>query len=160
MPGVADAHFNLGNEFVAKGDYDGAIAAYLEAIRLAPDDAEAHCNLGHALTRQGRLQDALSSLRNGHEIGSKRPDWALPSKEWVESAERKAKMEGRLDQMLSGGERPRDAVERITFAELLYLKSRHSESARMYAEAFAEDAALAEDLAQGHRYNAACSATR
>jgi hypothetical protein len=28
----------------------------------------------------------------------------------------------------------------------------------MYAEAFAEEAALAEDLAKGHRYNAACSA--
>jgi hypothetical protein len=28
----------------------------------------------------------------------------------------------------------------------------------MYAEVFAEDAALAEDLAKGHRYNAACSA--
>ena len=29
----------------------------------------------------------------------------------------------------------------------------------MCAEAFAEDAALAEDLAQGNRYNAACSAS-
>jgi hypothetical protein len=29
----------------------------------------------------------------------------------------------------------------------------------MYAEAFAEDAALAEDLVKGHRYNAACSAS-
>jgi len=28
----------------------------------------------------------------------------------------------------------------------------------MYAEAFAEDAALAEDFAKSHRYNAACSA--
>ena len=60
--------------------------------------------------------------------------------------------------MLSGAERPLDALERVAFAALLYAKSRPAESARMYAEAFAEDAALAEDLAQGHRYNAACSA--
>jgi regulator of sirC expression with transglutaminase-like and TPR domain len=57
--------------------------------------------------------------------------------------------------MLAGEERPRDAVERVALAELLYAKSRHAESARMYAEAFAEDAALAEH----HRYNAACSAS-
>ena len=67
-------------------------------------------------------------------------------------------MEGRLDQMLSGKARPRDADERIEFALVLYLKARHAESAQMFAEAFAEDASLAEDLAQGHRYNAACSA--
>ena len=60
--------------------------------------------------------------------------------------------------MLSGERGPRDALERIEFAEVLYAKSRHAESARMYAAAFAEDAALAED-AKGHRYNAACSAS-
>ena len=68
-------------------------------------------------------------------------------------------LEGRLDQLLSGKARPRDAMERIEFALVLYAKARHAESARMYAEAFAEDGALAEDLAEGHRYNAACSAS-
>jgi len=60
--------------------------------------------------------------------------------------------------VLSGELRPRDALERIEFAQLLYLKSRRAESARMYAEAFAEDDSLAEDPAESHRYNAACSA--
>jgi eukaryotic-like serine/threonine-protein kinase len=157
-PDDAKAHCNLGNALVSKGDPDGAIASYREAIRLKPDYAEAHCNLGHALLNQARFSEALPWLRKGHELGSMRPDWHYPSGEWIESAERKAEMEGRLDQVLSGGERPRDAVERVAFAELLYAKSRHAESARMYAEAFAEDAALAGDLVTGHRYNAACSA--
>jgi hypothetical protein len=60
--------------------------------------------------------------------------------------------------VLSGEIRPRDALERIAFAQRLYAKSRHADAARMYAEAFAESATLAEDLATGHRYNAACSA--
>ena len=47
--------------------------------------------------------------------------------------------------MFSRGGRPRGALERVAFAELLCAKSRQGESARMYAEAFAEDAALAED---------------
>ena len=86
------------------------------------------------------------------------PGWNYPSEEWIESAELKAEIEGRLDPALPGGEPPRDAVERIAFAELLYAKARCAESARMYADAFAEDAALAEDLVKSHRYNAACAA--
>jgi len=60
--------------------------------------------------------------------------------------------------VLSGKARPRDAVEQTEFALMLYKKARHAESAQMYAEAFAEDAALAEDFVRSHRYNAACSA--
>ena len=108
--------------------------------------------------RRGRFQEAVPCLRRGHELGSRRADWAYPSGKWLEDAERKAELEGRLDQVLSGKAQPRDALERIEFALALYDKARHAESARMYAEAFAEDAALAEDLAKGHRYNAACSA--
>ncbi len=60
--------------------------------------------------------------------------------------------------MLSGRARPRDALERIELALALYAKARHAESARMYAEAFAVDAALAEDLVKSTRFNAARSA--
>ncbi len=157
-PDYAEAHFNLGNALTAKGDPDGAIASFRAAIRLEPDYAEAHCNLGQTLARQGHFREALPWLQKGHAIGSKRPDWTGRSKEWIEHAERKAELEGRLDQVLSGGERPHDAVERIAFAELLHAKSHHAQAARMWAQAFAEDAALAEDLAKSSRYNAACSA--
>ena len=36
-----------------------AIAQYQEAIRLKPDFAEAHNNLGNALVRANRPQDAI-----------------------------------------------------------------------------------------------------
>jgi tetratricopeptide (TPR) repeat protein len=158
-PRSAHAHYNRGNTLAQKGDDEAAIGAFGEAIRLLPGHAEPHCNLGLALMRRGRFQEAVSCLRRGHELGSRRAGWAYPSQEWIELAERMAELEGSLDQVLSGKARPRDAVERVAFAGLLYAKSRHAESARMWAEAFAEDAALAEDLAQGHRYNAACSAS-
>jgi len=153
--------FNLGNALGAKGDVEAAIAAYDVAIRLRPDVAEVHCNLGLALMRLGRFEEAVTRLRTGHELGSRRADWAYPSRKWIEDAEREAELaeqEDPLDRMLSGKARPRDALERIELALALYDKARHGDSARMYAEAFAEDAALAEDLANGHRYNAACSA--
>jgi tetratricopeptide (TPR) repeat protein len=146
------AHNSRGMVLEAKGEVEAAIGAYGEAIRLDQDYAEAHCNLGRALMRRGRFQEAVLCFRRGHALGSRRAG------EWIEDAERKAELEGRVDQVLSGKARPRDAVERIEFASVLYDRARHAESARMYAEAFADDAALAEDLAEGHRYNAACSA--
>jgi len=158
-PDLAVAHYNLGNALRGTGATDAAIASYREAIRLEPDHAEAHLGIGDALARQGHFQEALRWLRKGHEIGSKRPGWPYPSKEWVASAELQAELENRLDRVLSGERTPRDAPERIEFALMLNWKARHAESARMYAEAFAEDAALAGDLAEGHRYNAACSAS-
>jgi tetratricopeptide (TPR) repeat protein len=157
-PGDALAHYNIGIALRDEGNPDGAIASFREAIRLEPDYADAHCCLGLALMGQGRYQEALPCLRRGHDLGSKRPDWAHPSKEWVEDAERKAELEGRLDQVPSGEVRRRDALERIELAVALHAEARHAESARMFADAFAEDAALAEDLAKGHRYNAARSA--
>ncbi len=147
------AHNSRGMVLEAKGEVEAAIGAYGDAIRLDAAYAEAYCNLGHALMGSGRFREAVPYFRRGHELGSRRAG------EWIEDAERKAELEGRLDQVLSGKARPRDAVERIEFALVLYAKARHAESARMYTEAFAEQAALAEDLAEGHRYNAACSAS-
>ena len=60
--------------------------------------------------------------------------------------------------MFSRGERPRDALERVAFAELLCAKSRQAESARIYAEAFAE--AFAEDAALATLQEAGLSSRR
>jgi hypothetical protein len=158
-PRNAKAHINRGVALNDKGEVEAAIGAYREAILLDPDVAEAHCNLGHALMRRGRFQEAVPCFRRGHELGSRRAGWPYPSGEWIEDAERRAELDRHLDLMLSGHARPRDALERTDLALALYANARHAESARMYAEAFAEDAALAEDVAKGHRYNAACSAS-
>jgi tetratricopeptide (TPR) repeat protein len=42
---------------------DEAIAAYRDAIRLKPESAEAHGNLGLALTEQGQVAEAITELR-------------------------------------------------------------------------------------------------
>ncbi len=157
-PGSAEAHRNLGLALKAAGSIEQAIAEFRRAIELKPDFAEACCDLGLALGRQGHYQDAVSWLRKGHDLGSKRPDWALPSKDWVETAEGLAEMERRMDRALSGEALPRDPRERIDFAEMLRHKARHADAARMYSEALVEDPTLAEDIARGHRYNAARSA--
>src|SRR5262245_66472493 len=62
-----------------------------KALRVNPDYAEAHCNLGHALREMGRFTEAVAALRQGHQLGSRRPRrprWPYPSAGWVREAER------------------------------------------------------------------------
>ena len=50
---------NTGNELLAQGRLDEAIAAYRAAVEAEPRLAEAHHNLGVALRSRGDLGDAL-----------------------------------------------------------------------------------------------------
>jgi tetratricopeptide (TPR) repeat protein len=142
--------------------YEEALAAYDQAIKLDPRNVLIHLNRGAVLCDYlGRPVEALAEFDRALEID---PQNAMArhnrgvALSAIEVAERTAKLEGRLDQVLSGKAPPRDAVERTEFALMLYMKARHAESAQMYAEAFDDDATLTEDLVNHHRYNAACSA--
>jgi tetratricopeptide (TPR) repeat protein len=157
-PKDARAHYSLANALFADAKHDEAILEYGEAIRLREDFAEALCGLGRAMMAKGRFEDAVPPLRKGHELGSKRPGWKRRSKEWLETAERRAEIERRLDDVVAGKARPRDANERIEFALVLCAKARHPEAARLYADALAEDPKLAGDPTNNHRYDAACAA--
>jgi tetratricopeptide (TPR) repeat protein len=57
---AAEDHFKRGNEFQSSGNRDGAIAEYREAIRHAPNYADAHNNLGFALAAKGDLDGAIA----------------------------------------------------------------------------------------------------
>jgi hypothetical protein len=77
----------------------------------------------------------------------------------LQECERWLALEKRLPAVLQGQAKPASAAERLALAQLC---QRHKEfyaaSARFYAEAFAEEPGLAQDLRAGHRYNAACAA--
>jgi serine/threonine-protein kinase len=49
-----------------------AVAAQREAVRLQPDDAETHTNLGVALAIQGQLDEALAEFRTVQRLEPKR----------------------------------------------------------------------------------------
>jgi Tfp pilus assembly protein PilF len=90
-PDYAQSHlylFYLGRYLTQTGRFDEAVAAYRKAIGIYPDDAESHCNLGLVLKHQGKLAQALKSLERGHEMGSRRKDWAYPSAQWVQDCRR------------------------------------------------------------------------
>jgi len=62
------AHTNLGLALGEKGDLDGEIAEYREAIELDPKDASAHTNLGIALREKGELCEAVAAYRRAVEL--------------------------------------------------------------------------------------------
>jgi tetratricopeptide (TPR) repeat protein len=155
-PRHAKAHFGLGVALRARGQVEAAIGHYEEALRIDPNYAEAHCNLGHALQHQGRFEEALVRLKQGHQLGSKRPKWRYSSAQWVRHAERLLLLDGKLPAILRGQARPADAEEQLDLAELCRLKKRYAAATRFAADAFVVRPALADD----HRYDAACDAAR
>ena len=65
---------NLGNALRAKGDVDGAIAEYREALRVKPDYAMAHHNLANALFAKRDLDGAVAAYL---EVLRLKPDDAM-----------------------------------------------------------------------------------
>ena len=60
-----------------------------------------------------------------------------------------------LPALLAGRRPPRDNAERLALLGAYQFEGRHAAAARLYADAFAADPQVAEDLAAGHRFNAA-----
>jgi tetratricopeptide (TPR) repeat protein len=59
------AYLNRGKAYVAKGDFDHAIADFKQALRLKPDDNDAQDALQAALTRQSGGDDADAAPSGG-----------------------------------------------------------------------------------------------
>jgi hypothetical protein len=110
------------------------------------------------LGNQGRFAESLAYLKRGHELGSKQPNWQIPSADWVRHAEVCAAMEPKLPGFLRGQFQPRDNQERIGLAGVCAAKKLHRTAAGLYAGAFDADSKLADDLVAECRYFAICNA--
>jgi serine/threonine-protein kinase len=150
------AHKNLGAGLGAKGQLDEAIAEYREAIRLHKGFVQAHNNLGSALKAKGQLDEAIAEFREALRL---KPS-LVQARANLRDTEQLARLEARLPALLQGKEQPKDAAERLALASFCqrFDKQLHATEARWYAEAFAAQPSLADDLSAGSRYNAACAA--
>ncbi len=66
----------------------------------------------------------------------------------------------RLSAIIKGIQRPVDDAERLQLAQRAFDKALHATSARLFAEALANDSTLADARRAQYRYNAACAAAR
>ncbi len=154
-PEDASAQFNLGFALAAREKFDEASVAYREHLRLSPNSDAGHNNLGLILARQGRLDEAIASLRKAVEFNPSN-DKAQKN---LAAALRATEMQDKLLSFLKGEYRPRDNAERRGLAELCQSRRLYHAGARLFADAFAADPRLADDLKVADRYNAACFAS-
>jgi Flp pilus assembly protein TadD len=155
------AHTNLGAVLGIQGRHREAEEACRRAILLKKDFHMAHCNLGHILRDQGRFGEAVEAFRTGHRLGSATSDWAYPSAAWLRHCEKLLELDRLLQPVLKGAAQPAGANERLELAYLCRLPCRglYATAERLAAEAFSERPELADDLKEGYRYEAACSAS-
>jgi Flp pilus assembly protein TadD len=157
-PKAAYARTNLGIALRNKGDLDGAVACFKEAIWLNPKFPGAHNNLGIALGAKGDLNGAVASFKQALRLD---PMHAL-ARANLRRTELMRQALPRLADVLAGRAQPKTPAEGCTLASLCALpfQQRYAAAARLYAQAFAADPRLADDLGAAHRYNAACAAAR
>ena len=147
-------HVDLGHALWSKNKLDEAIGEYRKAIEVNPKLAQFHQYLGHALLAKNQFEEAVGEYRKAIELEPK-----LVSAQPVANAERLARLEAKLADVLEGKAMATDNGERLDLAELCRLTHRYVAAVRLYADAFTADPKLAEDLKAGHRFNAAWSAT-
>ena len=105
------------------------------------------------LKAKGQLDEAIASYRKAIELN---PNDAS-AQNGLAQAQRLA-VQDKLHAFLKGDFKPTTNDERLALAEQCKIKKRYLTSAGLYADAFAADPKLADNLKAGHRYNAACYA--
>jgi serine/threonine-protein kinase len=145
---------NLGVALRDKGQLDEAIACDRKAIELDPKYAAAHTALGSALFDKGQFDEAIASYHKAIELD---PKYAA-ARTHLAKAQRLAAVRDKLPAFQNGSYTPASNEERVGLAEWCRIQKLHGTSTRLYAEAFATDPRLADDLEAAHRYNAGCSA--
>jgi hypothetical protein len=106
----------------------------------------------------GQFNEAIQEYRTALELDPKN----TTARNNLRNAERLLELDRKLPAILEGKEKPADDAERLALARLCLepFKGLYAAAYRLYAEAFAHDAKLADDVQQLHRYNAACAAAR
>jgi Flp pilus assembly protein TadD len=69
---------NLCMAFLLKGDWDGMIEDLREALRLNPNNDNAHYQLGAALEKTRNRQEAFQEYRAAYELKPQNPDYQEP----------------------------------------------------------------------------------
>jgi tetratricopeptide (TPR) repeat protein len=159
-PKFVKAHTNLGIALHNNKDFPGAVRCFRSAIDIDPKLVQARGALGQALLAQGRFAEARTATQKALKLlQPEDPLYPYVSRE-LQITERLLATDAKLPAVLKGEVKPKDAAEQLGLAHLCQqYKHLYTTAVRFYASAFAEQPKLADDLGNGHRYNAACAAT-
>jgi tetratricopeptide (TPR) repeat protein len=157
-PHFAPTHNNLGIVLLEQGRPDEAIDHFRQAVRNDPRSAQAHGSLGGALLATGRFREAQTATRRFLDLLPPNHPLRAEASRQLQRCRHMLSLEPRLQAVLEGKDRPARAAECLDFAELCQFSKKYVAAARLYADAFAAEPHLANDVRAGRRYNAACAA--
>jgi hypothetical protein len=112
------------------------------------------------LLQLGRFTEAREATRRCLDLLQRNDPLRQPVTRLLQQCEQSLALDQKLAAILAGTATPAGDAERLALARLCQqpFKKRYAASARFFAEAFAHDARLADDVQQQHRYNAARAA--
>jgi tetratricopeptide (TPR) repeat protein len=158
-PKFAAARYNLGIALKSKNLLDEASKEYRTAIALDSKHALAFGALGEVYLVQGRFVEARTALRRCLELLPPNHSDRPRATRQLRQCEQALDLDNMLPAILEGEDVPADNARRLALAQFcLEHKKLNLAAVHFYQEAFAADAQLADDLAHGYRYNAACAA--
>jgi eukaryotic-like serine/threonine-protein kinase len=140
-----------------QGRFDQAINAMRADVFRTLGPA-ARLVLALALHRNGQTAEARKALANAILVYDWRAAQVRDKDGWICHALRREAEQLILPDLpafLAGKHQPRDNDERVALLGVCQFTNRTGASARLYADVFAAAPRLANDLAAGHRYNAA-----
>ncbi len=153
-------HFAKALAEYRQGHFDVAIAIMEEEASTVLGPAP-RLVIAMAQHQLGRTQEARRTLA----VAVMSIDWRRPNADirdaWmyhILRREAEAAILPDLPAFLEGRYQPRDNDERFALQGICQFDGRFAASAQLYADAFAADPPLADDLRNGLRYNAACAA--
>ena len=106
----------------------------------------------------GRLRRGPGDVQKGTRVGLPEAGLALPLGSMGRRRKAPMALSQRLPAILRSEDKPKDNTERLGFAQMAYDCKLFAAAARLWAEVFAADPKLGDDLRAGHHYNAACAA--
>ena len=146
--------FGLALALERQGKLTEAEAVYREAIRVGGRSmqSKASLNLGKMLMSQGRLEDALATLRRVSAPVDSDAWWTPEVANVLRRVERRIALAPRLPAVLNGDARPADAREGLDLAGLCLDSGRPAAAARLFSDAMAADPTIADARGASSRY--------
>jgi tetratricopeptide (TPR) repeat protein len=158
-PRNAGLHNSLGALLMEKRDFAAAITHYRKVSEINPTDFYASAGLAQALLETGQFSAAReAALKTSKLLPMGHP--LLPrGQALLRQCDMLLALDDKLRAFIDSGEPPRGLQEQISLATFCYrYKGFHASAVCLYSAAFAAAPRVADDLAKGHRYNAARAA--
>ena len=159
-PDDLPGHIALAVVLMDMGRFDEAAVEFRELIRQDRRSSGGYIGLADSYQKKGDYAAAAAVLRDGREQGAKYiPNYFHPTEWFVKSESTWVALGARLPSIVKGEDRPKNQEERLDLAKMCRGQLLYAASARLLADAMAEDSRIAEDRRGQRRYDAACYAT-